>query len=353
MRTLAAGLACLVITLAAVPPLHGQDASDGPSVQWSLVSSDLADLWFGGLAQVGFMGFGSVPLYDAAYASRIQAHKLTQGVVPSRLDQEADGLRIMFEADPAFEVLHFVPVYFAGVGRAEALDALEAIAASPSGIPDAPSTGSTFGTTAVATVLTGRDQREILGAFVAALRDDWTQYLSAARDVDSVARTEALARLRARWDEAYAPYLGDYLTQQHLEFGIALVSPALGREGRFFQGDPTNSADNIVAVGVAGWEASPDRALSGVVRELCFPVVRRAFAEIEAQFDDRLEAARASDRAATRCGEMLLEAHAAHLLPAYREAFPGGPVPSRAETADGPSMDPTIEEALKKSFRSN
>jgi hypothetical protein len=115
-------------------------------------------------------------------------------------------------------------------------------------------------------------------------------------DEDAAARDASLARLRARWDEAYAPYLADYLTQQHLEYGIAIVSPTLGREGRFFQGDPANSADNIVAVGVAGWETSPDRALSGVVRELCFPVVRRAFAEVEAQFDDRLQAARASPR---------------------------------------------------------
>jgi hypothetical protein len=353
MRTLTVGLACLVITLAAVPPLPAQDATDGPSVQWSLVSSDFADLWFGGLAQVGFMGFDSVPLYDAAYASGVRGHKVAQGVGQTLLDRDADGLRIMFEADPAFEVLHFVPVYFAGVGRAETLDALEAIAESPSGIPDAPSTGSRFGTTAVATVLTERDQREILGEFVAALRDDWTLYLRSALDEDAAARDASLARLRARWDEAYAPYLADYLTQQHLEYGIAIVSPTLGREGRFFQGDPANSADNIVAVGVAGWETSPDRALSGVVPELCFPVVRRAFAEVEAQFDDRLQAARASDEAATRCGEMLLEAHAAHLLPTYREAFPGGSVPARSETADGPAMDPTIEEILKRFFRSN
>jgi hypothetical protein len=50
---------------------------------------------------------------------------------------------------------------------------------------------------------------------------------------------------------------------------------------------------------------------------------------------------------------MLLEAHAAHLLPTYREAFPGGSVPARSETADGPAMDPTIEEILKRFFRSN
>ncbi len=205
MRTLTVGLACLVITLAAVPPLPAQDATDGPSVQWSLVSSDFADLWFGGLAQVGFMGFDSVPLYDAAYASGVRGHKVAQGVGQTLLDRDADGLRIMFEADPAFEVLHFVPVYFAGVGRAETLDALEAIAESPSGIPDAPSTGSRFGTTAVATVLTERDQREILGEFVAALRDDWTLYLRSALDEDAAARDASLARLRARWDEAYAP----------------------------------------------------------------------------------------------------------------------------------------------------
>ncbi len=358
MRTLAAGWTCLVLGLAGPLSIDAQTVPDAeappaaPQVQWSFVDSDFADLWFGGLARIGFVGSGDVSLYDGAYAARVQEDKQAAGVAPTRLDRDADRFRDMFSADPAFEVLHFVPVYFAGLGRDEILDALDGIATEPAGIPDAPSMAARFGTTAVATVLTGREQRQILGGFVAALRDEWTRYLAAARARESAERSAAVSGLAARWNEAYAPYLSDYLTGWHLDFGLVLVSPALGPEGRFFQGDPENSADNIVAVAIGAWDGSPDRVLAGVVRELCFPPVRHAFTEADVTFADRSAASRASDRAATRCGELLLEGHAPHLLSEYRAAFQGQ-LNSPSQTTDDPAMDPTVERILKGSLKSN
>ena len=95
--------------------------------------------------------------------------------------------------------------------------------------------------------------------------------------------------------------------------------PALGTEGRFLERGPS-SAQPLVAVGIPH-QGGTSAALSSLLRELCYPAVRRAFAPFEGRFADRRDAARASDLAATRCGELLLERRAPEQVAAYRARF--------------------------------
>ena len=77
----------------------------------------------------------------------------------------------------------------------------------------------------------------------------------------------------------------------------------------------------LVAVGLVPAGAGLDAALSSLVREMCYPAVRRAFGPFEGRFQDRIDASRASDLAATRCGELLLEEHAPDKVAVYRARF--------------------------------
>lgn len=348
-----AGLACLMVIAGAPGSIVAQGALAGTAPNWSWSASEFTDLWFGGLAQVGFVGEAGAPLYDLEFAEQARARKTAVGVYPTTLDRDADGLRLMFQANPAFEVLHFVPVYFAGLSTDEALDALQAVAASTSGVPPAPSVSSRFGVTAVASVLTGREERQVLAAFLEDLREERAGYLDAAWAEQAAERSAGLARLRTRWTDAYQPYLAPYLQRQRLDFGMVLVTPTLAGEGRFFQGDPENEADNAMIVGQDTWTTPPDLTLARVVRELCFPAVRSAFARADVQFATRVAANRASDNAAIRCGEMLLEAQAPHLVASYRAAFPVNQRFDQHAPTDGPAMDPTVEEILAETLRNN
>jgi len=77
----------------------------------------------------------------------------------------------------------------------------------------------------------------------------------------------------------------------------------------------------VVALGQPTEDVSTDAVLSSLVRELCYPAVRRAMAPFEARLETRVEASRVSDLAATRCGELLLEQHAPTQVAAFRTRF--------------------------------
>ena len=112
-------------------PVHSIEAQRVERNGWAVRHAAHVDLWYHSLAVVGFQGFGAVPLYDPGYAPAIRAAKTALGIPPTTLDREAPVLLEAFRADSIFEVLHFLPVYFALASRVDMLDALDAVSRDP------------------------------------------------------------------------------------------------------------------------------------------------------------------------------------------------------------------------------
>jgi hypothetical protein len=259
-------------TLGAPPSLAGQRA-------WTLVEAPHVDLWFHGLAVVGFGGFGPLPLYDAGYAARMRRVKDSLGVSPTVLDRQAERLRSAFEQDSNFEVLHFVPLYFAAADREGMLEALRAVARQRAGIPSVTDARTRFGAAAVASVLRSPEERRLLGELVDALDREWRQFYGGYWAQRSERAAPRVAALQAEWDARFAPALAGYLSELRLDRGIVFLSPALGSDGRIFEGDPADRGDNLVAVRFPEADDAADLPLHAAMRELCYPAVRRALGE--------------------------------------------------------------------------
>lgn len=315
LRVLALGL---LLTPGAV---HGQEG-------WRVVSDPFADLVFHTLAGLGLYGPGPTPLYDPAYhgaARDARAH--------------ADGLRSAAGAalkarlaeDPAFDVLHFLPLYFRGADVADALAALDRVAEGSASPWPAPSTRA--GADALAHVVDTPGRRGALAAFVAVLNDEWRTVVAPRRRQDGGARGAAAAALQRRWERAFAPLLAPFLAREGQTTGTLLIAPALGPEGRYLPLDPGRPGGLVVAVGVPTDTsvAALDGVLGAAVRELCYPVATRAFAPFEVRAGGTDAARTIHGLAATRCGDLLLEHLAPGRVAAYRARFgiPAG-MPGRA-----------------------
>ncbi|MEZ4416710.1 MAG: hypothetical protein R3E10_13260 [Gemmatimonadota bacterium] len=294
-------------------PLRAGAPTEPPPRTWSFQRSLFADLWFGALATLGFDGSAEQPLYAPGFAERIRKHKARLRLLPTPLDRDAASLGTLLADDAAFEVLHFVPLYVDATNPNDGLDALEALCR-----PQQPP--SSLGLMALASVLSSRDQREVLCRLVSDVREEW-RVLDAF--YEGLLGVGASAVLEDTWTSTYAGPLAEHLQTWGVSGGRAVVSPALGVEGRFFAGRPDDATDTRVMVGAPaapGGEALGE-ALGALVRELCFPAVRAAFATLELEFTDRAVASRESDAAATRCGESLLARHLPAGLEDYRRRF--------------------------------
>ena len=331
----------LLLIMGVLQPLSAQHA-------WTLVEAPQVDLWFHGLAVVGFRGFGPLPLYDPGYAGRIRRAKDSLGVFPTTFDRQAERLRTAFEADSSFEVLHFVPLYFAAADRAAMLEALRAVARQRSGIPALADPRTRFGAAAVAAVLRTPEQRRMLGEFADALDREWREFYGAYWARLWAERGARVAELQTEWDSRFAPSLADYLRALRLDRGIIFLSPALGADGRIFEGDPADRTDNLVAVRFPGSGDSSDVPLYAAMRELCYPVVRQALAG-EPASASRVAAERKSSDAAMRCGALLLNARAPALLPGYRRAFTSDTLTATFEAAY--PLDQALASALGRLLR--
>lgn len=301
-------------------PAHAAVASGPPepdaTTAWRVVASAFADLWYHGLAVVGFHGFGPHPLYDVAYG-----RKAAQARPQGALTLEAETLRAEFERDPAFELLHFIPVYLAELSPEQALAGLRRMADSRAPGGGLEALAGAQGLAVVGSLLPEPEQRTTLLRFVTALEREWARGLEAELLASREARSAQLGALEARWTSRFVPALAPYLEAFGLRGGWIMPSPPLGLEGRFFQGDPRQVQDNVVIVGFPPTVEGHDGTLAPVVRELCYPAVRKAFEAVQHRYDDRIAASRASDAAATRCGELLLENLLPEALSAYRTRF--------------------------------
>lgn len=330
-------LAAALLSLAAPQSLSSQHA-------WTLVEAPQVDLWFHGLALVGFHGFGPLPLYNPGYAARIRRVKDSLGISPTVLDRQADRFRTAFEQDSSFEVLHFVPLYFAAADRGAMLDALRAVARRRAGIPTVTDPRARFGAAAIATVLRTAAERRLLGEFVDALDQEGQRFYGRYWAKVRQEHAPRIAALQEEWDSRFAPALAGYLAATRLDRGVMFLSPPLGSDGRIFQGDPQDRSDNLVAVRFpeAGDAAVP---LYAAVRELCYPAVRQALAGSAAPAD-RVAAERLSSDAAVRCGALLLAARAPGETRRYRDAFAPDTLTGTFEAAY--PLDPAIARALAR-----
>jgi hypothetical protein len=314
LRALVGMLAATCITLPPAP-LAAQTSRG-----WAFEDDAFADLWFHGLAVTGFYGFGPFPLYDPDYTSTLRRELRAAGAARTSLEEDRADLLAHFRSDDAFEVLHFLPLYFHGAGRQEALTALTEVSATPRGPPQ--TSGATrFGVSVVAGLLTRPGERKVLGDFVHDLSQEWQGVVAPRRTRDQDTRDRRMSEIRHAWETEWSPALSAFLQREGMTSGTAIVVPALGAEGRFLERDPAGAPGPLVALGSPEGPAGAAATLSSLVRELCYPVVRRVFASFEARFEDRIEASRASDLTATRCGELLLERRLPAQVPAYRARF--------------------------------
>lgn len=300
----------LVLTIAPVRQMaYGQPAATPQSaIAWTVTSDAFTDLWFHCLAVIGYEGYGPLALYDQAYAARIRAEKRRAGIT-SRLDVNSAELRAVFERDSAFEVLHFVPLYF--VGR-EPLVVLRELRNAI----DAPATPSAIPARSIAAALPTPGERALFRALIDAASDEWTSFLRDERQTRSQEESRSDRELQRSWDTTFLPALANYLASTGLIGGTIIQSPAIGGDGRFVR-DAGGSAIVVVS---SRRIIDADSPLLASVRELAFPLLDRLHSPLVRSMT-RLGAARARDAAAVRAGALLLDATDRRLAAAYRRHF--------------------------------
>lgn len=283
---------------------------------WTIGDDAFADLWFHCLAVIGYRGGGALSLYDPRYAVRVRARKAAAGA-STALDANASTLRAAFDADSAFELLHFVPLYFLGRDPALVLSELERAFAEDdarAGRPRVPAVSPAA--RAVAAALPSASERAALTAFLRAAGDEWRRFLGDRRG--ELARFDASSRagLLESWRDTILPAIASGLPPADGAHGTLIIVPALGAEGRIVRGIGDGP---IVAVGQGASGSDPAAPLFAAVRELSFALVPVAE---PARARERLAAERVRDAAATAAGAALLGRRHPELAVRYRAAFP-------------------------------
>ncbi|MBI3567077.1 MAG: hypothetical protein HY084_02585 [Gemmatimonadetes bacterium] len=281
--------------------------------RWRVTSSPAADRWFTAMARLALPTPGALAYYEPAAAP--------------------PPWRARVARTPAFEVLHFVPLWYpsgtatdlTAAVRAAALDRAE------------PTPRAAFLVAALRRSIAPADRAALLR--VAALVD--------SAEVPGVPATR-LASLQAVWDSAYAPALAPYLASRRLDGGVLFVSPPLGAEGRIFEGVPADRHDNVLAVGVARGSAVDEAPLLAAVRETCAPLVTELAADHRVWRDDPA----AAGRATVRCGAALLDRALPARSAAYRVLWAWHAGARRYTDAFPPNAaeDAAIDAALRRAF---
>jgi len=288
---------------------------------WVFTSLPHADLWFHGMAVVDPIGPGPNPLYDPGYPNEIRRAKGGGGSPPTALDTRLGYFRDQFQRDPAFEVLHFLPLYFPQAGRAEFFSALKILVQATEGIPRAPTSHTAFGLAAVGSVLTTRAQRAVLGEFISALEAEWDSFFGDFWRDGAVPREQTLASLQQSWTAAFLPALGPFLDGVGMSGGVVALVPAIGVEGRIFNGTPQNSFDNVLMVSAPAGPENGLEAVFSMLRELSFPLVRRVMDRTGGAAGNPDEEESLAARAAIRSGALILHMYRPDDLVTYQRFF--------------------------------
>jgi hypothetical protein len=299
------------------PALRAQVPSRTATAHEWVVSRDpFADLWFHSLAVIGYEGHGPLRLYDPQYAERVRAAKLRVHITTA-LDRRALELRQTLAADSAFELLHFLPLYFVGQEPSLVLSALRTAIGAPTAIANPRPLASAA--SAIAAALPTGHERDVFVSLLDAVDDEWTTFLRSDRGSRATDDRRMVRNLQTAWDDRFAAALAGYVASIGINRGTILISAALGNDGRIVR-DPRGSA--IIAV-------SPDRGpgignesagLLRAVRELAFPLLDQLRTPLTTS-TARIDAERARDAASVRAGAMILDCIDATLAADYRRLF--------------------------------
>jgi hypothetical protein len=302
-------------------------AQSGAS-DWEVRPSAALDLWYYGLAAVRFTGPGSLSYYNPAFLAALRAERRSRGLSESPLEMESARFGDAFRRDTVFEALHFLPLYYSGDDGSQLIASLQSLSANGN---------------ALAPVFPTSAERQTLRQFAAAL-DAERPYLTQSRVRAKLIDDQLIAKLDAQWKSAFLPALSPYLRELGVRRGVLLVSPALGSEGRIVRiGDA-----EVIAVGMDN-SVSPTAPLFAAVRELCFPLVDRIKA-LTAEAASRLAAIDMTNRAATRCGAMLLDISNATMAAEYRRIYLESTPDERSLSRNFDARFP-LTRAIEKSLR--
>lgn len=314
-----------------------------PSARWTIRESATLDLWYHGLATIGYDGFGPLPYHAPGYAADLRRAKTARGIPPTPLERDAATLRAALQRDSAFEVLHFLPLHFASADPATLIRVVQAVASGGSAGPLPPAQRAAVD--ALRSAVASPAERATLARLAADLDVEWREFYGDWWSRSAAGRGEAIAALQRRWDERFLPALAAPLAANRLTSGAIYLVPALGPEGRVLADTPRGWT-TIAAWWPAAY-AADDAPLFSIVRELCFPLVRRLPIAADA---DRVAAEGESARAAVRCGAELLDATAPAMAAGYRETFRRGATPAGARRGFDEiyRLSPPVERALAR-----
>lgn len=288
---------------------------------WQVTASPMLELWSRGAALATRESGGPLQLY--AVAARDAAGGW------AALGRAMQPFRGAIASDSAFEVLHFAAIPLAAEDPASALRALLA--------PGGGSIAVERIRSALAVALPDPVRRQVMQGFLRALEQGWSEGGRDAWRREAPDRAARLAQLQGAWQSEFLPALSPFLRGIGARGGVILVQPAIGGEGRVLD---DGAGRWIVAVS----ESPGARPLLAAVRELCFPLVQRVLdASAVERGTDRAVAAALRERAAVRCGAMLLARRLPARLRAYEVLYGAA---SEAQLASRHPLPPAAERAL-------
>ncbi len=311
-KFMCAGTGAMLCLAATAWPVHAQ----GGAVGWSIERSAAADLWFHGLATVGFGAGPATRPYASGYGERMAQLKRARGVYPTPLDRAAEDLLKDLARDPALQTLHFVPLYFPEATREEFLTALLAVADEKTNDPERVTRVTRPGVAVLARTVRDGRQRGVLKRFVQALQEEWKLFYGSHWAESTEAVDDRMRAARARWRSAFEPSLEAFLTSQRLDRGTVMLSPALGPDGRLYEGVPASRTDNVVAVWLPPELDHQDVVTFSILHEMCYAAVEDAM-----QAPGVRASREAAGNAAVRCGSMVLDTYLPDLRAPYDSVF--------------------------------
>jgi hypothetical protein len=311
-RTLTRGV-MLVLILGAVHPAAAQS-------RWRLTHSVAADRWFESIARLRLSPGGSLAWYSP-----------TQGTVPSWQPEAARAATL--------EVLHFAPLYYPSASPSEFASAIRAGATGTS----APTARASFLVGILTATIVAPSDRALLASIGAFVESSPTP---------SGVSVQRLTALQAIWDSVYSPTLAPFLRARKLDGGLLMIVPALGPEGRIFEGRPDDSSDNVIAVTDGARSTIAEAPLLAAVRELCASLVTTTLDRLAAAPGGPKHDAAAATRASVRCGASLIERALPSRIERYHLLWSqfGGNTSFDAAFPPLRNVDSAIDVAIQKIF---
>ena len=311
----------IVFLLVALPVAAQPPRTTAPA--WRVSTLEQVDLWYHGVAVVGYGVAEPAALYDPGYVSAVRRTKARLGLAETPLDRAARSVAGTFARDSAFEIVHFLPLYFAAGDWPALHAALRRLAAADGlGTRGAdPATDRSLA--ALAAIIPHPAQRRTLRDFADLLNDEWRIYLRSEERRSAGQRAALADALERRWNDVFVAALAPYLTQIRRTHGTIVLSPALGREGRTVARAGSPAAGALVAIAAPrslAAEAVTDAAFD-VLRELCFATARAVGDSQDSGPVDPGAGELASRTIAVRCGALVLQRYLPHLRAAYQARF--------------------------------